>query len=172
MDSFKKNAQAHLLARNLAGQAAIEQADKDLVNSYPEQVFLQYFMPMFSGEVEQSAALLEQWRQIAGDLGRPVNLTNAQNEVVIQVPALWPRSAMKPLVGSAGMDYNLSLIEKGVIQNPDQSIYMTGMGIHQQVLRGGNTEQEQKAWMALMAHYGKGGAAAAKDTGDDDIYDY
>jgi hypothetical protein len=172
MDPFKKSAQAHLLARNQAGQAAIEQADKDMVNSYPEHVFIQYFLPMFSGQVEQNTTLLEQWRQIAGDLSRPVNLTNAQNEVVIQVPALQPRSAMKPLVGSTGLDYNLSLIEKGVIHNPDQSIYVTGMDIHRQVLQGGDTAQEQQAWVALLAHYGKGTVQAVQEASDDDIYDY
>ncbi len=110
------------------------------VNTLPENIFKEVFLPYFIGEknIVEDSQILNTWIGIAGNPGNPVDIVNDANEVLFRVPPLFPtdfinntperplpydgiiqqyetRAAVLPEVGKQFLDQALNVTKKTVM---------------------------------------------------------
>lgn len=67
------------------------------INTLPEQVFINTFLPLFHGDViddQQRMMLTQQWINISGGPSQEVSVVNEKNEELYKVPPIFNSSAV------------------------------------------------------------------------------
>jgi hypothetical protein len=166
----------HLLKKNKEAAETLARVGPPDIRSVPELIFVTYFLPMFAAEVKQTVDLMNQWSVIAGDLTRPVDILDASGRIVIRVPPIRSSTAYAPITArTQGIDYDIKIASSGARRDASQFLVNGMLARYQYMLKSGNMQQDEQAWIALFKHYGKwkdDAKAVVADSSGDDLYDY
>lgn len=138
---------------------------EDKIAQLPEGVFVNYFLPIFCGEVPadtpQSIELINTWYGIAGNPYRPVDVINEKKEVIFQVPALMNNKAVDPVRGSrTGLSFKQILAgsqQLGQVSPEMSKNYLEKNLINRDLLNVDTPEfrEASQKWTEIFKRYGK-----------------
>lgn len=152
----------------------------------PEHVFVSFFLPFFSGELEHPALVgrnpLTDWISIAGTPMAEVDITDVSNNTVFTIPSLFdtniidiinrkPGNALSDLYSQYDMRSNVPSAANNYLAN---ALYNKSMDITQNV---NSLLSSKNRWEAILVRYGKiaDGMSTNKlsqvDPSDDVIYE-
>lgn len=158
---------------NVQHEKTFREYETEVYSRYPRSKFIEIFLPMFSGEVVQDDFLLAQWREIAGDNTRPVNLIDDEGKVVDQVPPLSPLDVYNHTPQRRVSLYDqVSLVDKGVIRDPDTHVYNAGMLLIKDLQSPEKLAKVQQKWIDLVKRLKGEGTGAQAASGGDDMWEY
>lgn len=176
--------QSQVTARELARQQLVQHIskvggvlkkaltiiDSDDMNVIPNDLFVKYYLPLFSGEMqemdipykdEKIAKLIELWIRLAGNPYRPVAIINEQNERIAIVPPLHDRNILPMSFDRPDRQTMDSMMTEATNISrafPDQAHqYLIGSLRKRFVDRfqdGANSPLKQQ-WIDLLTLYGK-----------------
>lgn len=154
-------------------KATLRQHEIDTLTRYPLSKFVEIFLPMFSGAVEQDDYLLSQWLQIAGDNTRAVHLIDDAGNIVDRVPPLAPVD-MYDLTPTRRVSLadQLGLIERGAVRDPDTHTYNAGMMLLKDIKSPERLKAVQQQWIDLIKRVAPGNAAKTATDPSDDMWEY
>ena len=67
----------------------------------PEDIFINYFLPAFSGEVQLESSVMNDWIDVAGSPTNEVDIINTKNEVIFSVPSLFDTNVINTVTKSS-----------------------------------------------------------------------
>ena len=140
---------------------ALQQADNESIASLPESVFVNNFLPMFSGETVPAHINPGQWAAIAGTPYRPVNIIGADGKVLYQVPPLLVRDRVDPTKTPQGlprMGHVVATTNQLQLVSPRQADHYLRKELHRRGIVDESSESVQtnvQQWNAIFARYNK-----------------
>lgn len=159
----------------------------DTQRSIDEQAFVDYFLPMFSGEYGNDRAkimkTLAQWYIVAGSPYLPVSVVK-NGKVVAVVPAVHQNILTgKPTGRQEDVGSIFENAKQQSTLHPKLGHNITVVALHDRYMVGiprPDLSEEQTKWFKLLNQYGKAPAsmlavkpgAAPASAGDDDDFDY
>ena len=138
------------------------EVEEEHIHSIPENIFVNMFLPLFSGESKDNRTeLLEQWYTVAGTPYTSVNIINEQGIIVAVVPPILNRNAI-PVVAkreerrSLDTMFDYAKQKASLSPNLAHSVVITELNgrFLSKAEDTPNTDISAK-WEALLAHYGK-----------------
>lgn len=173
-------------SRILEIQAQLSQLDPETMPRLPERIFVDYFLPLFAGEVEvpeDKRERITKWMEVAGNPFKEVRIIadDDHNTTLFQVPPLFDRSVIRPHVEGR---HTLGHIMRSADQYSQISPQAGRNYLGQQFMRFEifkDIEEHRmefaERWNAILQRYGKppitsataaGEAGAASETPVDD----
>lgn len=124
------------------------------VRTLSEANFIVHFLPTFSGKVDVKKEVLDAWAKIAGELDRPVDLTDGAGKVVVRVPPLLSTDAYRPIMGKrVGIQHEMDMATKGSNPRGDNYIYYALSQRLQTMFSQGDKSEHEKEWVEFLKRY-------------------
>ena len=138
------------------------EVEVEYMHSIPEDIFVNMFLPLFSGEsLENKNELLQQWYTVAGTPYAAVNVIDPNGVVVAVVPPILNRNAI-PVVakreGRGSLETLFDHARQKATMSPNlaQNIVINELkGRFLEKAETGPNSGLTAQWEALLAHYGK-----------------
>ena len=169
-DPLSSAASKDLVRRTNDLKKLFQQIEPEATRSVPENVFVTYFLPLFSGKSKENHdELMEQWYVIAGTPYMPVNVLNDFGNVIITIPPILDRNTLK-VEPTRDHAQDLSglfdmAVQKGTLSPAlGQNIITNGLHSRYNKLITGEPDSSLSAqWKAVFDHYMPLIAPGAKD---------
>ena len=130
------------------------------VSVLPEHIFVSYFLPFLCGErpLSTDRDFFNNWNSIAGAPTKPINIIDASNNVLFQVPPLVDTSFVNPK-DTGNMDFNTVMINYHLLNNniksQAQNFIVNAMVDKSNFGKAVNLTANEKAMFDIFIRYGK-----------------
>ena len=138
------------------------EVETEHIHSIPEDIFVNMFLPLFSGELTTNTTeLLKQWYTLAGTPYAAVNVIDAKGNVVATVPPIknrdiLPISSKRDERHSLETTFEIAKQKASLSPNLAQNIVINELNNRFLTKVNVNTNNSiTEQWTALLKHYGK-----------------
>lgn len=139
-------------------------------NVLPEDIFVNVFLPYFSGEVEvdENSDVIVQWISIAGSPSREVTIIDENSKPLFTVPALLDSSGIDIMNKNKGQSFNNIaanyFLHKNQLPIIGQNYLNTSLEKRVKSLNPEETKHDKtiKQWIYILRKYNKLGQSASE----------
>lgn len=156
MSTIREIAQQRIIQANEVGRRVIQEQRFPDIRTIGEADFVHHFLPTFSGDLTNVRETLQAWATIAGDLTRPVHIVDELGVVKATVPPVTSTSSYAPIKDRAGgVAYDLTVARQGSLPRGEDFLAHSLETRFSHMQDHGDQSEDEKAWIALLAKYGK-----------------
>lgn len=162
--------------RNQQGMKSLQENAFPEVRTLSEVNFIAHFLDTFAGDMSRKDEVLAAWATIAGDLSRPVHLTDAAGKIVRTVPPVTSTNIYTPgQHAGTSIDHEFMISRTGSMPAGEEYLYTALKRRFDTGVQQGDISDVEKQWVGLLTHYGKynpGEVVNKNSTGDDIEFEY
>lgn len=173
MSTIRELARQRIIQSNEVGRRVIKEQKFPDIRTIGEADFVHHFLPMFSGDLSNVKETLLAWATIAGDLTRPVHIVDELGVVRATVPPVTSTSSYAPIKDrTGGVAYDLTLARQGSLPRGEDFLAYSLETRFSHMQNQGDQSEDEKAWISLLAKYGKVVPTVNKQVKSDDEPEY
>jgi|JFJP01.1.fsa_nt_gi hypothetical protein len=152
--------------------------EKYNVRNIPDIMFRTYFLPYFSGEMEDSDnEVLSTWINIAGSTYSAVNILDNNGKVIARVPPIHDRDVISPIVNrNEDLSYIFKLAREKASLSPRLANNIVNDELNNRLNNlsaDHDSSTLEKEWIELFQYYGKITInKKSKELDSDDQYEF
>jgi hypothetical protein len=121
------------------------------VSRLPEEIFVNYFLPMFIGAYKDEGKRLVEWISIAGTPSSPVNIIDTQGHVLFKVPGVYNVSYT---LGSNKESLNSIITKFGLYKNhPSYNEDALLKASLKESIKEPEYHEDKKLWLDILMRY-------------------